>query len=82
MPSTNGIFPTQGSNPRPLCLLHCQAGSLPLAPPGKLVSNRTLLKLDIGNGDCYCLDPYHIPLPDYIPDYIQSFCSPGMGQSS
>ena len=29
------IFPTLGSNPRLLCLLHCQAGSLPLAPPGK-----------------------------------------------
>ena len=31
-----GIFPTQGSNSRLLCLLHWQAGSLPLAPPGKL----------------------------------------------
>ena len=30
-----GIFPTPGSNPRLLCLLHQQAGSLPLAPPGK-----------------------------------------------
>ena len=30
-----GIFPTQGSNLRPLCLLHWQAGSLPLAPLGK-----------------------------------------------
>ena len=30
-----GIFPTQGSNLSLLCLLHCQAGSLPLAPPGK-----------------------------------------------
>ena len=30
-----GIFPTQRSNPRLLCLLHWQAGSLPLAPPGK-----------------------------------------------
>ena len=30
-----GIFPTQGSNPHLLCLLHWQAGSLPLAPPGK-----------------------------------------------
>ena len=30
-----GIFPTQGYNPRLLCLLHWQAGSLPLAPPGK-----------------------------------------------
>ena len=33
-----GIFLTQGLNlyfPRLLCLLHWQAGSLPLAPPGK-----------------------------------------------
>ena len=30
-----GIFLTQGSNPRLLCLLHWQAGSLPLVPPGK-----------------------------------------------
>ena len=30
-----GIFPTQGSNPHLLGLLHWQAGSLPLAPPGK-----------------------------------------------
>ena len=30
-----GIFPTRGSNPRPLCLLHLQAGSLPLVAPGK-----------------------------------------------
>ena len=30
-----GIFPTQGSNPCLLCLLHCQVGSLPLVPPGK-----------------------------------------------
>ena len=30
-----GIFPTQVSNPLLLCLLHWQAGSLPLAPLGK-----------------------------------------------
>ena len=30
-----GTFPTQGSNPHLFCLLHWQAGSLPLAPPGK-----------------------------------------------
>ena len=29
------IFLTQGPNPRFLCFLHWQAGSLPLAPPGK-----------------------------------------------
>jgi len=31
-----GIFPTQGLNLHLLHLLHWQAGSLPLAPPGKL----------------------------------------------
>ena len=30
-----GIFPTQGSNPSLLCLLHWQVGSLLLEPPGK-----------------------------------------------
>ena len=30
-----GVFPTQVSNPLLLCLLHWQAGSLPLAPLGK-----------------------------------------------
>ena len=32
-----GIFPTQGSNLHLLCLLHWQAGSLPLAPTWKPV---------------------------------------------
>ena len=31
-----GIFLTQGSNPHFLYLLHWQAGSLPIAPLGKL----------------------------------------------
>ena len=30
-----GIFPTQGSNPCLLCLLHWQMGFLPPVPPGK-----------------------------------------------
>ena len=30
-----GIFQTQGSNWHLLCLLHWQANSLPLVPPGK-----------------------------------------------
>ena len=33
--SSRGIFPTQGLNSCLLCLLHWEAGSLPLAPPGK-----------------------------------------------
>ena len=35
MPFLQGIFPTQGSNMRLLCLLHWQPGSLPLVPPRK-----------------------------------------------
>ena len=33
MPSSRGIFPTQGLNLCLLCLLHRQVGSLPLVPP-------------------------------------------------
>ena len=33
-----GIFPIQGSNSHLLCLLHWQACSLPLAPPGKCLA--------------------------------------------
>ena len=36
-----GIFPTQGSNPCLLCLLHWQAGSLPLIPPGEPKEDNT-----------------------------------------
>ena len=38
-----GIFLTQGSNPCLLCLLHWEAGSLPLAPPGKPLAERSLV---------------------------------------
>ena len=34
VPSSRGIFQTQESNPHPLCLLHCQADSLPLSNLG------------------------------------------------
>ena len=38
-----GIFLMQGSNPHLLCLLHWQAGSLPLAPPVKRKSHGSVL---------------------------------------
>ena len=41
-----GLFPTQRSNPHLLCLLHWQAGSLPLAPPG----NPLFIPLSPGTG--------------------------------
>ena len=43
MPPSRDIFPTQGPNQCLLCLLHWQAGSLPLAPLGK--SHNALLLL-------------------------------------
>ena len=42
MPSSKGFSPTKGSNMYLLCLLHWQAGSLPLAPPGKPLLPQTL----------------------------------------
>ena len=38
MPSSRGIFPTQGLNPHLLCLMHWQADSLLLVPPGKPIN--------------------------------------------
>ena len=38
--SSQRIFPTQGSNPRPLCLLHWQEDSLPLHHLGSLLMPR------------------------------------------
>ena len=40
-----GIFPTQGPNPGLLRLLLWQVGSLPLVPPGKLLSKVASLDL-------------------------------------
>jgi len=45
-----GIFQSQGLNPYLLCFLYWQAGSLPLAPPGKaLLSGPSVSNL-------YCFD--------------------------
>ena len=51
IPSSRGIFPTQGLNLHLLRLLHWQAGYLPLAPPGKPYIYRLILP------------PYPLPLP-------------------
>ena len=40
-----GIFPTQRSNLQLLHLLYCQADSLPLVPPGKLLNDIVLQKV-------------------------------------
>ena len=61
MPSSKKIFPTQGSNPHLLCLLHWQVSSLPTAPPGKplLLHKYTLFFLML------------LPLPKEIGDRNQ-----------
>ena len=51
-----GIFLTQGSNLRLLRLLHWQAGSLPLAPPGKPQGARYLASTLVPK-DCSEIDP-------------------------
>ena len=43
-----GIFPTQGSNPCLLCLLHWQTGFFTTAPPGKRINWIYCLCLFIG----------------------------------
>ena len=47
-----GIFPTQGSNPSLLHLLHWQAGSLPLAPLGSL-NSLLVVVIILGSGTDY-----------------------------
>jgi len=45
-----GIFPTQGLNPHLLCLLHWQAGSLPLAPPSLIICASLIEPIPFGRG--------------------------------
>ena len=54
--SSRGIFLTQGLKPHLLCLLSCQAGSLPLAPLGKPLSY--ILSIQIGTCVSHHLWPY------------------------
>ena len=67
-----GIFPTRGSNPHLLCLLHWQVSSLPLAPPGKpplylttsiiySSTSQTLVKIRITHKDCWNSDCWASP---------------------
>ena len=79
-----GIFPTQGSNPRLLCLLHWQAGSLPLPPPGEpdtkaifsIICNRfwkMLIKLKIYLNTCFGFPIRQMHYVRIMTDFLQSF---------
>ena len=55
-----GISPTQELNPRRLCLLHWQAGSLPLVSPGQWLYGRVICKSAFG-GFANSLGPSQFP---------------------
>ena len=71
-----GIFPTQQSNLCLLHLLHWQAGSLPLVPPGKpLISYMTVQMICLN----YCVfvswgvSPFHLSCQFYVYGVISLF---------
>ena len=53
-----GIFPTQGSNPHLLSLLHRQVSALPLVPPGNLYVYRLLKMTEKGKSNSINLSKF------------------------
>ena len=54
------IFPTQGSNPCPLCLLHWQVDSLPLAaPPGKPIHSTRYADRQVSKSKAFFFPPIY-----------------------
>lgn len=73
------ISPSQGSSPRLLHLLHCQAGSIPLLLPGKpsTLCNSTLFVSFPASQNSLLFFPILICLPHYCMSFLRSFsCSP------
>ena len=64
-----GIFPTQGPNPRPLYLLHWQAYYLPLAPPEKPKRKHMYICTYMHVYVCICMYMY-IYVCIYIHTYV------------
>ena len=64
-----GTFPTQGPNPRLLCLLHWQEGSLPLAPLGKSCwpCDEQLCNFHRAGGVSSILLSIESPVPEVMP---------------
>ena len=74
-----GIFLTQGSSPHLLCLLHWQACSLPLAPPGKTDSIYILIIHCFGlTFSCneFCLLSCSV-VYEFLQPYAKNYSTPG-----
>ena len=65
-----GIFPTQGSNPHLLHLLHWQAGSLPTVPPGNPAEEILLLTTHIKCHEINSTDEYLIETLTELPESL------------
>ena len=79
MSSSRGIFPTQGWNPCLFCLLHWQAGSLTLAPPGKCLSlefSSVQFSRSVRSDSLQPHEPQHIrpPCPSPTPGVHPNSC--------
>ena len=79
------IFPTQGSNPHLLCLLHGQVCFLPLAPPGKPSSGTSDKKSAAlmvaggkgeGKGGLGSFDRYMVLCLKWITNKDLQYCDP------
>ena len=72
------IFLTQGSNLHLLCLLHWQAGSLPLSPPGKTCGLFCSVQFSSVTQSCPTLcDPMNhstpgLPVHHQLPEFTQT----------
>ena len=83
------IFPTQGLNPCLLRLLQWQAGSLPLAPPGKPKFSSVQFSLSVVSDSLqhhelqHVRPPYPSPTPGVHPDSCPStrWCHPAISSS-
>ena len=76
-----GIFRTQESNLRLLCLLPWQASSSPLAPPGELSIDQSIQFSSVGQSCPTLCDPMRLSTPGFpvhhkLPEFTQTHAHP------
>ena len=73
--SPSGVFPTQGWNPNLLCLLHQQAGSSLLVPPGKPFLQYHFSRSVVSDSlQPHGLQPARLPCPSPTPGACSNSC--------